>query len=368
MPLPAKIDTASSSPAVGNSIASPRHGHRLIAYALVAAGCAVTSTVARELELPAPPGEAGRLIAHFQMKRIPQEGAWFSVTYTSEDWLDGATLPPRYAGRPHAAGGAIVVVVTSRDFSAMHRLKTDEVWHFYRGSPLELLLLYPDGRGRKVTLGTNVSGGELAQFTVPKGVWQGAAPITSTTRSFSFVGTQMSPGFDAGDFEIGYRDELVRRYPAFAESIGRLTRAEFVTGAGGPPSRIDAPSTPARVFSAQDISTVAASPGVSLQELVGRVAPLAKSSTLSIAKFTLAPGRSSGTSFNQRTQEVFLVIDGSGEVHLGDKVTPVNAESTVFIPAGKVHSIQADPNSTLTFYAVSAPAFSPEDYVAVKAQ
>jgi uncharacterized protein len=354
---------------VGDSIKSHRHGgYRLLAYAVVSACCAVASTGARAADLPAPPGVAGRLIAHFQMKRIPQEGAWFSVTYTSEDLLDGAALPPRYAGRPHAAGGAILAVVTPRDFSAMHRLKTDEVWHFHSGSPLKLLLLYPDGEGRTVTLGTNVFGGELAQFTVPKGVWQGAAPITATARSFSFVGTQMSPGFDSSDFEIGYRDELVRRYPAFAQSIGRLTRAEFITRASEPPSRTDAPSTLSRVFTAEDVPSVSASTGARLQELVGRVAPLAKSSTLSIAKFTLSPGRSSGTSFNHRSQEVFLVIDGTGEVHLGDKVTPVNAESTVFIPAGEVHSIQADPNSRLTFYAVSAPAFSPEDYVAVKAQ
>ena len=335
----------------------------LLAYALVTAACAVASTVTRAADLPAPPGVAGRLIAHFQMKRIPQEGAWFSVTYTSEDLLDGATLPARYAARSHAAGGAIVVVVTPRDFSAMHRLKTDEVWHFYGGSPLELLLLYPDGKGRTVTLGMNVLGGELAQFTVPKGVWQGAAPITSTARSFSFAGTQMSPGFDSGDFEIGYRDELVRRSPDFAKSIGRLTRAEFITNAGQPPSRTDGSSTLSRVFTEQDIPSVSASPGVRLQELVGRSVPMANSSTLSIAKFTLSPGRSSGTSFNHRSQEVFLVIDGNGEVHLGDKTTPVNAESTVFIPAGEVHSIRADPNSTLTFYAVSAPAFSPEDYV-----
>ena len=354
---------------MGNSITSYRHGgYQLLAYALVAAGCALASTVARAADLPAPPGMAGRLIAHFQMKRIPQEGAWFSVTYTSEDLLDGAMLPPRYAGRPHAAGGAIVVVVTPRDFSAMHRLKTDEVWHFYSGSPLELLLLYPDGKGRTVTLGTNVLGGELAQFTVPKGVWQGAAPVTSTARSFSFAGTQMSPGFDSSDFEIGYRDELGRRYPAFAKSIGRLTRAEFITSAGKPPGRTGAPGTLSRVFTAEDIPSVSASTGVSLQELVGRVAPLANSSMLSIAKFTLSPGRSSGTSFNHRSQEVFLVIDGTGAVHLGDKVTPVNAESTVFIPAGEVHSIQADPNSALTFYAVSAPAFSPEDHEVVKAR
>ncbi len=315
-----------------------------------------------------PSGMAGRLIAHYKMQRIPEEGAWFNVTYTSEDSLEGATLPPRYAGRAHAAGGAIVVVVTPRDFSALHRLKTDETWHFYSGAPLALLLLYPDGSGRTVTLGTNVLNGELAQFTVPRGVWQGAAPVAAGPRSYSFVGTQMAPAFDAGDFEIGYRDELTRRYPAFAKPIAGLTRAEFADSAGRPPQRSEAlpPTPPPSVFVAADIAVVTASSGVTLRELVGRVAPLAKTPTLSIAKFTLEPGKSSGMSFNHVSQEVFLVMGGTGKVHLGDEVTPVRAESTVFIPAGAEHSIEADPNSTLSFYAVSAPAYSPEDYVAVK--
>jgi predicted cupin superfamily sugar epimerase/mannose-6-phosphate isomerase-like protein (cupin superfamily) len=309
---------------------------------------------------------AGRLVAHFHMQRIPEEGAWFAVTYTSEDRVDGAQLAPRYAGQPHAFGGAIYAVVTARDFSAMHRLKTDEVWHFYSGTPLKLLLLYPDGKGRTVTLGPNVLGGQFAQFTVPKGVWQGAAPVSATARSFSFVGTEMAPAFEPSDFEIGYRDDLQRRYPAFARRIRRLTRGEFAHSVNRPTGPTVAPVVPARAFAADDIPAVTPSPGVKLQELVGRVASLAKTTNVSIAKFTLSPGRSSGTSFNHRSQEVFLIIDGSGEVHLGDKVTPVVAESTVFIPAGEAHSIEADPNSTLTFYAVSAPAYSPEDYVAVK--
>ena len=326
---------------------------------------------AGEAHAETPPGMAGRLIAHFKMQRITEEGAWFSVNYTSEDQFDGAMLPPRYAGIAHAAGGAIVALVTPRDFSALHRLKTDETWHFYGGAPLALLLLYPDGTGRTVTLGTNVLRGELAQFTVPRGVWQGAAPIAAGVRSYSFVGTQMAPAFDNGDFEIGYRDELQRRYPAFAKRIARLTRAEFADSAGRPPRRPDSPppTSPAPlpcVFVADDIPAVIASPGVTLRELVGRMAPLAKTAVLSIAKFTLSPGESSGTSFNHRSQEVFLVMGGTGKVYLGDKVTPVVADSTVFIPAGEVHSIEADSNGTLTFYAVSAPAYSPEDYVPVK--
>jgi len=374
----------------------------------VGAADAVTEVAASSLPLPLPPsGMAGKLIAHYRMQPIPVEGAWFSVTYSTEDSIDGAALPARYAGRSHAAGSAIVVVETPRDFSALHRLRTDEVWHFYGGSPLTMLLLYPDGHGRTVTLGSDVLAGESPQFTVPRGVWQGSAPRASAPGSYSFVGTQMSPAFDAADFEVGYRDELERRYPAFAKQIARLTRAEFAgraggtDGAAGGADRADGvavgaaaggeradgvtdgaaaaadravpvdrpaaePTGTAVAFSAEDLPKTTMAPGVTLQELVGRVARDAKTTALSIAKFTLAPGASSGLSFNHRAVEAFLVTQGSGVVRLGTQVTAVGPDSTVFIPAGVPHSIEAGPGSLLEFYAVSAPAFAPEDYVLVK--
>jgi mannose-6-phosphate isomerase-like protein (cupin superfamily) len=106
------------------------------------------------------------------------------------------------------------------------------------------------------------------------------------------------------------------------------------------------------------------STGVTLQELVGRLAA-ASTAAVSVAKFVLAPGRSSGTSFNHRSQEVFLIVAGTGSVHLADQVTPVSADSTVFIPATVPHSIEADTRGPLTFYAISAPAFATDDYVPV---
>jgi predicted cupin superfamily sugar epimerase len=90
-----------------------------------------------------------------------------------------------------------------------------------------MLLLYPDGHGRRVTLGPDVSAGQYRQFTVPHGVWQGSAPRGGSPRTFSFFADQLSPGFDYADFEIGYRDALQRQYPEFAADIARLTRAEF---------------------------------------------------------------------------------------------------------------------------------------------
>jgi len=367
---------------------------RMLCAAVALLGLAPTLGV--QADPTVPPGKAGFLIRHFQMQPIPQEGAWFSLTYTSDVQVAGAALPPRYDGRAHAAGSAILVVETPRDFSAMHRLRTDEVWHFYGGSPLAMLLLYPDGSGRIVTLGADVSAGQLPQLTVPHGVWQGSAPVvpaaaapapaTPARTVYSFVGTQLSPAFDYGDFEMGYRDELVRLYPAYAARIARLTRSQFAKTPAAPalapaavaaaPSPVAAESpvaaaasvpTPiaaARAFPAAGVPTVMVSTGVTLQELVGRLAA-ASTSAVSVAKFVLAPGRSSGTSFNHRSQEVFLIVAGTGSVHLADQVTPVTVDSTVFIPATVPHSIEADTHGPLTFYAISAPAFATDDYVPV---
>jgi predicted cupin superfamily sugar epimerase/mannose-6-phosphate isomerase-like protein (cupin superfamily) len=351
---------------VGNQLRSgyPANcGHGVIVVVLVGFMMFLRSAVAQ----PAmPSGMAGRLIEHYHMQLVPQEGVWFSITYSNEDQIDGTALPHRYFGRTHAAGSAIVAVETPRYFSAMHRLQSDEVWHFYGGSPLQMLLLYPDGHGQTVVLGSNVSAGETPQLTVPHGVWQGSAPRAGLPGTYSFVGTQLSPAFDYADFEIGYRDELQRQYPVFSQDIRRLTRAEFAMRPSEQSSEAKSQSSHGNVFSAQGVPEVAVSPGVTLQELVGRVARDANTSSLSIAKFTLSPGRSTGSSFNHRSQEVFLVTNGTGLVHLADQVVPIGQDSTVFIPAEVVHSIEANAGSTLSFYAISAPAFSPDDYVAIK--
>ena len=330
--------------------------------AVLTAGCLALAASANAATV-VPNGMAGKLIRHYHMQPIPLEGAWFSLTYTSEDSLEGAALPERYGGRAHAAGSAIVVLETPRDFSALHRLQTDEVWHFYDGSPIDLLLLYPDGHGKKVTLGANVLAGELRQFTVPRGVWQGSAPRSTAAGTYSFVADQLSPAFDNADFQMGYRDQLQREYPAFAKDIERLTRVEFATGKAEPAGAAKPEAQNAIAFASTEVEVQTASPGVRLQELVGLQAKAAHSSKLSVAQFTLAPGSSSGTSYNRLSQEVFLVTNGSGHVHLDANNIPVAAGSTVFIPAQKRHSIEADPSSTLIFFAISAPAFTAEDYV-----
>jgi predicted cupin superfamily sugar epimerase len=176
----------------------------------------------------APRPTAAALIQHFKMTRIPQEGPWFTLTYTSEDILPRAALPQRYDG-PRPAGSAIIGLLTRADFSALHKLKTDEMWHYYGGDPIRLLVLRPDGHGEEVVLGPDALNGQKLQYVVPRGSWQGAMPAGTDPEAWSLFGDTLAPAFAYSDFVMGYRDELQHAYPRFAAAIAQLTRKEFLT-------------------------------------------------------------------------------------------------------------------------------------------
>ena len=170
------------------------------------------------------PAAAVRLIERFRMERIPNEGCWFAPTFRSDEQLGPGQLASRYAGQ-RSTYNAIFCVMTRDDFSGLHRLATDELWHFYDGSPLDLVLLHPDGRGETVRLGRDLAAGETPQHCVPRGVWQGARPAGAAD-AWTFIGNSMAPAFDYADFEIGWREELQAQYPGFAAQIAALTRPE----------------------------------------------------------------------------------------------------------------------------------------------
>lgn len=171
-------------------------------------------------------GAARAIIDRFGMERIPQEGAWFAPSFRSDEsaTISGTT---RYPGR-RDAWSAIYCLQTRDDFSGLHRLATDELWHFYDGSPLELLLLHPNGTGETLLLGRDLVAGQRPQLLVPRGVWQASRPIGGA-EAWTFFGNTLAPGFDYADFEIGYRSELTACYPAFASKIAELTRPEHAT-------------------------------------------------------------------------------------------------------------------------------------------
>ena len=165
-----------------------------------------------------------QLIELLKLAPLPVEGGLFRQTYCAEENIPHSALPARYpADKPFAT--AIYYLLTSDpdSFSALHRLPTDEVYHFYLGDPVEMLLLFPDGGGRRVVLGQDIAGGQQVQFVAPRGAWQGSRLVPGG--QFALLGTTMAPGFDPTDYEGGQRDDLLARYSGHAELIRALTRA-----------------------------------------------------------------------------------------------------------------------------------------------
>lgn len=153
------------------------------------------------------------LAAFYGLEPLPREGGLFRRLWAG---------PERPDGRP--AGSAIVMLLTAApdDFSALHRLPHDEIWHFYLGDPLEILLLAPDGTSGTAVLGPDVLGGQQVQLTVPGGTWMGAR--VADGGAWSFFGCTMAPGFVYPDYEHGEAADLIARYPHEAARITGLTR------------------------------------------------------------------------------------------------------------------------------------------------
>ena len=162
---------------------------------------------------------AAEVIAALELRPLPREGGYYRETYRSADVLPAGALPARYDAARSAAT-AIYYLLTPDTFSALHRLPTDEVFHFYLGSPVQMLQLAPGGRGRVITLGTDLGAGQQPQVVVPRGVWQGSCLVSGG--AFALLGTTMAPGFDFADYEGGDRAALSRQYPDFADLIERL--------------------------------------------------------------------------------------------------------------------------------------------------
>ncbi|GIW79322.1 MAG: cupin [Gemmatales bacterium] len=154
------------------------------------------------------------------LKPLPLEGGYYRETYRSADVLAAGTLE-RFA-KAKAVCTAIYYLLTPETFSALHRLPTDEVYHFYLGDAVELVQLLPDGKLETVTLGPDLANGQQVQAVVPRGVWQGSR-LRAGGR-FALMGTTMAPGFDFDDYEPGEREKLLVHYPGASDWIEALTR------------------------------------------------------------------------------------------------------------------------------------------------
>ena len=171
--------------------------------------------------VPSPMLTAKQIQEILKMQPLPVEGGYFVETYRSKFTLAQTSLPPSYPGE-RAISTAIYYMLTPDTFSAMHRLKGDEVYHLYLGDPVEMLVLKPDGTAEAILLGQDIAAGMRVQHAVPAGAWQGSR--LAPGGKYALMGTTMAPGFDPQDYEPGKREELSARYPAYTPLIAFLTR------------------------------------------------------------------------------------------------------------------------------------------------
>jgi hypothetical protein len=156
------------------------------------------------------------IIKKLKLKKHP-EGGYFSETYRSKYILKKSHLPKKFGGTRHHST-TIYFLLTGKNFSAFHKLKADEVWHFYSGSPLILYVIQKNGKLKKIILGKN----HYYQTVIHAEQWF-AAEVTEQ-KSYSLVGCTVSPGFDYKDFELAEEEKLIKLYPNLKGLISRLIK------------------------------------------------------------------------------------------------------------------------------------------------
>jgi len=149
------------------------------------------------------------------------EGGYFRQTYKAEMVLAKSALPAGFGG-DRAAATAIYFLLEGKNYSAFHRLRSDEMWHFYAGVPLVVHVIDPTGEYSSIVLGRDPDAGQVLQAVVRAGCW--FASHVADGKGWSLVGCTVAPGFEFEDFEMAKQAELVERYPQYRALIERLTR------------------------------------------------------------------------------------------------------------------------------------------------
>ena len=170
---------------------------------------------------------ADDVIRALDLSPLPWEGGWYRETWRSKINIPATELKDQYDGA-RSAGTSIYYVLTPATVSRMHRLPSDETFHFYLGDPVEMLLLYPESATSEIiTFGQDIIGGDCVQFTIPGNTWMGGRLKLNgggtETAGFALMGTTVSPGFDFADLEMGAFEDLAPQFPDRKELLKVLS-------------------------------------------------------------------------------------------------------------------------------------------------
>ena len=147
------------------------------------------------------------------------EGGYFKEIYRSDEILKNECLPQQYTGDRNIST-SIYYLLEGDDFSAFHKLKSDEIWHFYKGAPATVYCIDAKGVLSEILLGDNLENNESFQVVIKKGTWFAAR--INQSNSFILIGCTVAPGFNFEDFEIGKKDELLALFPEHENVILKL--------------------------------------------------------------------------------------------------------------------------------------------------
>lgn len=156
-------------------------------------------------------------IKHLKLKVHP-EGGYFNEVYRSDEVIN--SLPERYTGSC-SVSTSIYFLLKGDHVSNLHRLKSDEIWHFYDGSPVRIYFIDNQGNLKEIVLGRSIENGETLQAVIKKEHWFCAE--VADKNSFALTGCTVAPGFDFSDFEFGRQDELIKNFPEHKTFIERFT-------------------------------------------------------------------------------------------------------------------------------------------------
>jgi predicted cupin superfamily sugar epimerase len=162
------------------------------------------------------------VIRLLKLEKHPCEGGWFRETYRSSEKISGSSLPKRYqADRSFAT--LIFYLISEQAFSTYHRVKSDEIFHYYLGDVAILSIISPEGKLSTIELGSNLEQGNVIQAVVPHGHWQAA--FLKPGGRWALLGAGVAPGFDYADFEESSRETMLSQFPQHEPLILQLTHA-----------------------------------------------------------------------------------------------------------------------------------------------
>jgi predicted cupin superfamily sugar epimerase len=165
---------------------------------------------------------AETIIRLLDLRPLPQEGGYYSETHRASRLTPESALGSEYIGDRNAST-AIYFLITPQEYSALHILPSDEVFHFYLGDPVEMLQLHPDGSANVHTLGTDLLADMRPQVVVPGHTWQGCR--LKAGGQFALLGCTVTPGFDFRDFHVATSaevEQLAARFATHAAIIREL--------------------------------------------------------------------------------------------------------------------------------------------------